>query len=111
MLTIYHNPRCSKSRQALALLTEQGHAPEVIEYLKNPLSSDALRSLMSAVGGVKQAIRKNEKVYKELGLKDADDERLLAAMSEHPILMERPIVVSNRGAKVCRPPELALELV
>lgn len=111
MLTIYHNPRCSKSRQALQLLTDAGHEPKVVEYLKQPLDADALSQLMKSVGGVSQAIRKGERIYKELGLNQADDSQRLAAMHEHPILMERPIVVGPQGAKVCRPPELALELL
>ena len=111
VLTIYHNPRCSKSRQALQLLSDAGHQPTVIEYLKTPLSRDELHDLMDAVGGVEQAIRTREADYKALNLKGADPERLIDAMVEHPKLMERPIVVSDKGAKVCRPPELVLELI
>jgi arsenate reductase len=109
-LKIYHNPRCSKSRQALALLSEGGADVEVIEYLKTGLTlSDELRSLQAKSGLEARAMmRTGEAIYKQLDLKTQTDEAaLLAAMVAHPILLERPFVVSDETAVICRPPELA----
>lgn len=108
-LKIYHNPRCSKSRQALALLEAGGADFETIEYLKTGLSLDAVTDLHAKSGNdVRAMMRTGESVYKELGLKNITDETaLLAAISEHPILLERPLVTDGKTALVCRPPELA----
>lgn len=113
MLKIYHNPRCSKSRQTLALLTDDGYSPEIVEYLKTPLSADEISALFTKLGlaSFRDMMRTGEKVYKELGLKTADEEALLAAMAEHPILIERPIVETQIAARIGRPPEAVLAIV
>lgn len=117
--TIYHNPRCSKSRQTLALLGEHGIETEVIDYLKTPPTREELESLLEKLGFKPgDLIRNSEPLFKELGLDDATaagpgndasaesiDERLLAAMIEHPILIQRPIVVIGDKAVLGRPPE------
>lgn len=111
--TIYHNPRCSKSRETLALLEEKGLEPVVIEYLKEPPSADELRAILKKLKmSPRDLMRKGETAYKELGLDDAkfDDEKLIRAMVENPILIERPIVVSGGKAKIGRPPESVLEI-
>ena len=110
-LKIYHNPRCSKSRQALAILTERGAPFEIVEYLKTGLSVETLAELHRQIGGdVRAMMRTGEAIYKDLGLKDeADEAALLAAMAAHPILLERPLVSNGTRAMICRPPELAKE--
>ncbi|QIA62773.1 arsenate reductase (glutaredoxin) [Vibrio astriarenae] len=112
-VTIYHNPRCSKSRQTLALLEENGVEPTVIKYLETPANEEQLRSLFKQLGldHVRGMMRVKEDLYKELGLKQADDDALFAAMAENPKLMERPIVVNNDQAKIGRPPEQVLEIL
>lgn len=111
-IRIYHNPRCSTSCNVLALLTERGLKPQVIEYLKTPMDAPALRVLVEATGKpLRQLVRSKEPVYDELGLTDADDFTLLDAMVKHPVLINRPIVVTSKGAALCRPPELVLELL
>ncbi|MCG8586470.1 MAG: arsenate reductase (glutaredoxin) [Pirellulales bacterium] len=113
-VTIYHNPRCSKSRQTLSLLEEQGIEPRVIEYLKHPLDEAEIRTLLSKLGKEpKDVIRRGEAVFKELDLKQRldDPDALIAAMVANPVLIERPIVVSGRRARLGRPPENVLEIV
>ena len=111
-VTIWHNPRCSKSRRALALIQEQGHEPEIVEYLENPPSTQQLKELAELLGkGPSEFIRKGEKVYKELELKGSDDQTLFAAMSGNPILIERAIVFANGKAVIGRPPEDVLEIL
>jgi len=111
-VTIWHNPRCSKSRRALALLEEQGHKPEIVEYLDNPPTVKQLKELSDLLGkGPGEFIRKGEKVYKELELKGSDDQTLFAAMSGNPILIERAIVFANGKAVIGRPPEDVLEIL
>lgn len=110
-ITLYHNPRCSKSRAALALLGERGAKVDVVEYLKNAPDERALRELAGRIdGGIRAMVRGKESLYRELGLADADDETLLRALASHPILLERPIAVSGKRAIVGRPPERVLEL-
>lgn len=113
-VTIYHNPRCSKSRQTLELLRERGIEPEIVEYLKTPPSEDDLETILEQLDmAAEDLVRKNEAEFRELGL----DERMLSdgdfirAMTEHPKLMQRPIVVSDKGARLGRPPESVLEIV
>lgn len=110
---IYHNPRCSKSRSACALIAEKGLAAEVVEYLRIPPSKEELRVLLQKLG-MKPAeiVREGEAVFKEhyAGRTLTDDE-WLAAMVEHPVLIERPIVVCGDKAVVARPPEKVLELL
>lgn len=110
---IYHNPRCSKSRQTLQLLQDHGIAVEVIEYLKTPLTAAQLEQLATQLGcsSARDFMRTKEDIYKELGLAQVDDEaQLFARMAAHPKLMERPIVVTANGAKIGRPPEAVLSL-
>ena len=112
--TIFHNPRCSKSRQALGLLQERGIEPEVVEYLKTPLSSQTLQNLCQKIGvNVVDMMRTKEREFKELGLGDrgVTDNELLQAMTQNPILLERPIVVCGDKAVIGRPPENVLKLI
>ena len=104
--TIYHNPRCSKSRQTLALLEEQGIEPLVVDYLKAPPSAAELQAILKKLKmKPRDLIRKGEAVYKELGLdsEKLTDEKLIRAMVDNPILIERPIVVAGGKAKIGRP--------
>jgi arsenate reductase len=112
-VVIYHNPRCSKSRQTLALLEERDIQPEIIKYLDTPPSIEQLKQLMSQLEltDVRAMMRTKEDIYKELDLKSADDETLFKAMVENPKLIERPIVVANGKAKHGRPPEQVLEIL
>lgn len=113
-VTIYHNPRCSKSRQTLALLTERGLEPEIVEYLKDPPDAATLSELLDRLGREpRDLMRKSEAEYKSLGLADPalDRDALIAAMVEHPILIERPIVVAGKRAALGRPPEAVLEIL
>lgn len=113
-VSIYHNSRCSKSRQTLALLNDNGIQPTVIEYLKTPPDRDTLKSLLGMLDlGPRDLMRKGESVYKELNLddKELNDEALIDAMLENPILIERPIVVSNGKAVIGRPPENVLDII
>lgn len=111
---IYHNPRCSKSRDTLALLTERGLQPMIIEYLKQPPSIAQLQTLSRQLKlTARQMMRTKESEYKELGLDNPDlsDEQLFAAINQHPKLLERPIVVNNDVARIGRPPESVLEII
>ncbi len=112
-ITIYHNPRCSKSRATLALLQEQGIDPEVVLYLENPPSAEELTSLLSKLGvSAGQLVRRGEDAYKMAGLgADSDDGAILNAMLEYPKLIERPIVVRDERAVLGRPPENVLALL
>jgi arsenate reductase len=113
-ITLYHNPRCGTSRNALALLRERGVQPRVIEYLQTPPSRAELKANARATGEPLRAlVRAKEALYTELGLDNPalSDEQLLDAMLAHPILINRPIVVTPRGARLCRPAERVLELV
>jgi arsenate reductase len=111
---LLHNPRCSKSREALALLRERGVEPEVVEYLKQPPTAAEIDGLLKRLGlEPRQLMRKGEAVYKELGLDAPALTRaaLIAAMVENPILIERPIATDGKRAVVGRPPEKVLELL
>lgn len=111
MTKIYHNPRCSKSRAALELLQECGLNPEIIEYLKAPLNSVQIKALIAKSDlSVREAIRTNETVYKELNLAEATDDDLITAIAEHPILLNRPFVETKNGARLARPIE-AIEAI
>jgi len=113
-VTIYHNPACGTSRNTLALIRHAGIEPAVIEYLKTPPSRETLRELLAAMGlPARKLVRQKEAPYAELGLDDpaVSDEQLLDAMLAHPILINRPIVVSGLGTKLCRPSEEVLELL
>lgn len=107
-VTIYHNPRCSKSRQTLAILQDKGVTPTVIEYLTAPLDAETLKSLLTMLGmGPRDLMRKKEDVYQanNLGDERLSDDDLINAMIDHPILIERPIVVKDGRAVLGRPPE------
>ncbi|HAM46373.1 MAG TPA: arsenate reductase (glutaredoxin) [Alphaproteobacteria bacterium] len=111
---IYHNPRCSKSRQTLALLEEKGVSAEVIEYLKTPPSTEELSEILTMLGmAPRDLMRKKEAPYKEQGLDDPgkSNEALIAAMHANPVLIERPIVVANGKAAIGRPPEQVLDIL
>jgi len=113
-IVIYHNPRCSKSRAALQLLQERGIEPQIIEYLKTPPSATRLKELLAMLGmSPRDLMRKGEEPYKNLGLSDKslEDDALVAAMADNPILIERPIVVTGGKARLGRPPEQVLELL
>ncbi|WP_237065767.1 arsenate reductase (glutaredoxin) [Microbulbifer guangxiensis] len=114
MWTIYHNPRCSKSRQTLQLLQENGIEPEVILYLETPPDTSTLADLLGKLGiGARDLLRTGEDAYRELGLKNnaLSDAQLIEAMASHPKLIQRPIVVSGNRAVLGRPPENVLELL
>lgn len=113
-IRIYHNPRCSKSRATLQLLEEHAVAPQVIRYLDTPPDADTLRELLARLGiGARELMRTGEAAYRDNGLDDPalDEEALIAAMVEFPILIERPIVVMGDRAIIGRPPERVLELL
>jgi arsenate reductase (glutaredoxin) len=113
-VTIYHNPRCSNSRNALALLREQGIEPRVVDYLANPPTREELRGLISRAGlTVREAMRTKEAVYAELGLDEAglSDDALLDAMVANPVLINRPFVATPKGVRLCRPPELVRDII
>lgn len=113
-VTIYHNPRCSKSRQTLALLRERGIEPRIVEYLRTPPDAETLKRLLGLLGlGARDLLRRKEAPYKELGLDDAakSEAELVAAMVAHPVLIERPIVVKGERAALGRPPEQVLEIL
>jgi len=111
-VTIYHNPRCSKSRQTLGLLEERGIAPDIIDYVNNPPTAAELKRILAMLGqGPRDIMRKKE--AKEAGLDDPalDDEALIRGMVENPIVIERPIVINNGKAAMGRPPESVLEIL
>lgn len=113
-ITIYHNPRCSKSRQTLALLEERGVSPAVVEYLSDPPSKATLKRIVKMLGVRPiDLVRRREEPFKTLGLvsKQDDDEAILNAMARHPILIERPIVIKGDKAALGRPPENVLEIL
>jgi arsenate reductase len=113
-VTIYHNPPCGTSRNTLAMIRQSGEEPEVIEYLKNPPSRERLVELIGAMGiSVRALLREKGTPYVELGLADAkwSDDQLLDFMLAYPILINRPIVVTAKGTRLCRPSEAVLDLL
>lgn len=114
-ISIVHNPRCSKSRQTLQLLQEQGHQPEIIEYLKNPLNHQQIQRYIELLGftSARQLMRNKEDEYKQLNLADESlsERQLIDAMVTHPKLIERPIVIANDQARIGRPPESVLDIL
>lgn len=113
-IIIYHNPRCSKSRETLALLQEQGHQPRIIEYLKHPPDAAEIDELLNRLNlQPRELMRTKEKPYLEAGLDNADLARddLIQAIHDHPILLQRPVVVSNGKAAIGRPPQSVLEIL
>ncbi|CAM3053096.1 arsenate reductase (glutaredoxin) [Pseudoalteromonas distincta] len=113
-VTIYHNPRCSKSRETLALLQSKAVEPNIVEYLKTPLTREQISTLVSQLGfsSVRELMRTKEDAYKELNLKDESSESALVdAMVQNPKLIERPIVVNNNRAAIGRPPVNVLSVL
>ena len=113
-ITIYHNPKCGTSRNTLALIRNTGVEPEVIEYLNNPPSKTKLLELIAAIGKpVREVMRTKEEIYSSLGLDDAkwSEDELVDFMLAHPILINRPIVVTTKGTRLCRPSEEVLEIL
>ena len=110
--TIYHNPMCGTSRSTLAALEESGADLTVVEYLKTPPSKDELRRLYRDAGiSPREGLRAKEPLAKELGLLDADDDAILEAMMKHPILIERPLVETEKGVRLARPSEKVREIL
>lgn len=113
-LTLYHNPRCSKSRGALELLAQRGLTPKVINYLETPPSAEELQRIIARLGiPARQLLRSGEEEYKTLGLADPSlsDLQLIEAMVAHPKLIERPILIAGEAAVIGRPPEKVLEIL
>ena len=112
MMTIWHNPRCAKSRAALALLHDAGHQPSVRLYLKDVPTEAEIVAVRNALGvTADDMIRKGEKVFKELDLRTASEDDLIKAMVANPILIERPILVHDTKAAIARPPERVLDIL
>jgi len=107
-VTIYHNPQCSHSRKALDVIRAHDIEPVIIEYLKTPLTPQKLRHLIkeNLQVPVRDVMRTNEAAYADMKLEGADDDTLFAAIAAHPILLNRPIVVTDKGARLCRPGEM-----
>ncbi|MGX1170262.1 arsenate reductase [Bradyrhizobium sp. USDA 372] len=113
-VTIYHNPACGTSRNTLAMIRQSGTEPVVVEYLKTPPSRDELKELIATMGiPVRALLREKGTPYKELGLDDPkwSDDELLDVMIAHPILINRPIVVTSKGTRLCRPSEAVIDLL
>ncbi len=107
-ITIYHNPNCGTSRTVLARLQELGHKPNVVEYLKTPPSRDEMKTLLKGLAmKPRDILRRKGTPFEDLALDDPakSDDQILDALGAHPILMERPVVVTPRGARICRPAE------
>lgn len=111
-VVIYHNPRCSKSRETLALIQNHGIEPVIIEYLKQPLSEAKITALLKKLGiRASDLIRRKEKQFAESGLDLANEHQLVTAMAQYPTLIERPVVVCGNQARLGRPPEKVLEIL
>ena len=113
-VAIYHNPKCGTSRNTLALIRNTGIEPQVIEYVTNPPSREQLQALIQVAGlSVRETLREKEAIYTELGLQESNlsDDQLLDAMLAHPILINRPFVVTELGIRLCRPSELVLDIL
>lgn len=113
-ITIYHNPQCGTSRNTLAMIRQSGEEPRIVEYLKTPPSRAVLLDLIARSGiSVREAMRTKEAVYAELGLDDPtlSDDRLIEAMLAHPVLINRPFVVTGKGVRQCRPSERVLDIL
>ena len=112
MITIYHNPKCSKSRETLKLLQDRNIQPQIIEYLKTPPSVDELRLILAKLGkSPRDLVRKKDAADAEIQIDALDDEGVIAAMVAHPAIMERPIVIVGDKAALGRPPEAVLILI
>ncbi|MFV9668647.1 arsenate reductase (glutaredoxin) [Pantoea sp. KXB25] len=113
MVTIYHNPRCSKSRETLSLLTARGIEPEVVLYLQTPPDRETLQILLQKLGmqSARALMRTKETIYRELALSDKSESVLLDALVNNPVLIERPIVINGDRARIGRPPEAVLDIL
>ncbi len=112
MTTIWHNPRCSKSRATLALIEEAGITPTIRRYLDDAPSETEIREVLALLGiPAEKLVRKGEALFKELGLKDVDEDTLIKAMAENPKLIERPVVIKDGKAALGRPPESVLDIL
>ncbi|MDP4594053.1 MAG: arsenate reductase (glutaredoxin) [Beijerinckiaceae bacterium] len=112
--SIYHNPACGTSRTVLGILKDAGIEPNIIEYLKNPPTRETMAALLKQMGMTpRQILRRKGNLFDDLGLGDENltDDQLMDALGSHPILMERPIVVTTKGTRVCRPAEIVRELL
>jgi arsenate reductase len=113
-ITIFHNHRCSNSRGALQILRDRGIEPNIVDYIATPLTAPELSELVAHIGvPVRDLLRTKEALYQELGLDNpaVSDAQIILAVAEHPVLLNRPIVVTPKGAKLCRPPETVLEVL
>ena len=113
-VTIYHNPRCSKSRQTLEIIRDKGFDPNIIEYLKDAPSLDDVQSLFKALelDSALPMVRVKESEFAQAGLsKDSDNDTLLQGIANFPKILERPVVVTDKGVRICRPPETVLEIL
>jgi arsenate reductase (glutaredoxin) len=113
-VTIFHNPQCATSRNTLGLIRNSGIEPTIVDYLRNPPTRDQLAEMIGAAGlSVRAALREKGTPFRELGLGDPalNDQQLLAAMVAHPVLIDRPFVATSRGTRLCRRPELVLEIL
>jgi len=111
-VTIYHNPQCGTSRNVLALIRNAGIEPEIIEYLKTPPTREKLQALIARMAvPIRDVVRQKEAIYQELGLDALGDDALLDAMLAHPILINRPIVVTPLATRLCRPSEAVLDIL
>ncbi|HEX2654590.1 MAG TPA: arsenate reductase (glutaredoxin) [Xanthobacteraceae bacterium] len=113
-ITIWHNPKCGTSRKVLEMLEASGARPQIIEYVKTPPTSADIRAVLKEMGvGPRELLRRRGTPYDELGLDDPalTDAELIAAMAEHPILIERPVVRTRKGTRLCRPPERVNEIL
>ena len=113
-VTIYHNPLCGTSRKTLEIIRETGSEPNVVEYLKAPPTREELRQIYKRAGiSPREGLRAKEPIASELGLTrpDVTDDEILDAMMEHPILINRPLVVTDKGVRLCRPPDLVREIL
>ncbi len=111
-IIIYHNPRCSKSRAVLSILNSKGVEFDLIDYIKNPPNQAILKKILDKMGGnAADLLRTNEREYQDLGLKNTTDEKILDAITSNPILLQRPIVISDTKAIIGRPPERVLDIL
>jgi len=112
VIKIYHNPRCSKSRQALEILQKEGKEPEIIEYLKTPLTVAAVQALLKKLNlPARDIVRKKEAGALDIDLAAVTDATLVKEIANNPVLIERPIVVTEKGALICRPPEKLYDIL
>lgn len=110
-VTIYHNPKCGTSRNVVEIVRALGIEPQIVEYLKTPLSLTQLKELAQQLGGAADLLRRKEPLVAELGLQEASDAAILAAIAQHPSLLNRPVVVTDKATKICRPAELVRDLL